>query len=71
MSKFILAVHCPVCDNVIKDSGYTLDFTTDDNVVTLDNFACTHFHCDNCGTDVYVGDIDCLYAYDENEDLGK
>ena len=72
MSKFIKACSCPVCDNLIKEDGYTIDFTTEGSsipVIDLSLFACTEFVCEKCGTTVYTGDTGCLYEYEEDEDF--
>lgn len=71
MAKFIKAVECPVCGETVKDDGFCLDMSTEENVFCLNVFSCDSFHCDNCGTDIYVGDIDdiieCETADDDDE----
>lgn len=68
MAKFIKAVECPVCGEIVKDNGISLDMTTGENVICLNNFSCDSFHCDNCGTDIYVGDIEDVIEYETAED---
>lgn len=70
MVKFIKACRCPVCDNLIKEDGITLDLTTNDTgipVIDLSLFSCTEFFCEVCGTTVYTGDSSCFYEYEEGE----
>lgn len=66
-NKFRMAVTCPVCGETIKASGWTIDFENQEGVVLLDLFACEEFNCDNCGTVVYTGDVDCMYEYEDGE----
>lgn len=68
MAKFIKAIECPVCGGIVKDDGFTLDFTTEDNVICINNFSCDSFHCELCGTDIYVGDINDCIEYETAED---
>ncbi|MBQ2396248.1 MAG: hypothetical protein II304_04285 [Bacteroidales bacterium] len=68
MAKFIKAVECPVCGEIVKDDGFTLDLTTEENVICLNNFSCDSFHCENCNTDIYIGEIDDYLEYETNED---
>ena len=42
---------CPNCGTLCKDDGITVDFTTDNMVVSLQNFSTTEWHCDSCGID--------------------
>ena len=51
MAKFIKACECPNCGTLCKDDGITVDFTTDNMVVSLQNFSTTEWHCDSCGID--------------------
>lgn len=50
MAKFIKACECPNCGNLCKEDGITVDFTTDEMVVSLNNFSCCEWHCEKCGT---------------------
>ena len=61
MFKFIKAIECPNCTELVKDDGLTVDFTTTEHVVCLNLFSQISFHCESCGADIYIGDIeDCL-----------
>ena len=51
MAKFIKACECPNCGELCKDDGITVDFTTEEMVVSLNNFSCCEWHCEKCGTD--------------------
>ena len=64
MSRFKLAVTCPVCGEIIIQDGWCIDTTLPDNVVNLDFFACESFECEHCDTVVYTGDTDCMYEYE-------
>lgn len=68
MSVFKLAVTCPICDEIIISDGWHVDSTLPDGVVNLDSFACEHFECENCGTVVYTGDVECMYEYETGDD---
>lgn len=68
MAKFIKAVECPVCGEIVKDNGISLDMTTGENVICLNNFSFDSFHCNNCGTDIYVGDIEDVIEYETAKD---
>lgn len=68
MAKFIKAVECPVCGEIVKDNGLSLDLTTEENVICLNSFSCESFHCKSCGTDIYVGDIDDCIEYETPEE---
>ena len=68
MEKFIKAVECPVCGEIVKDNGISLDMTTGENIIILNNFSLDSFHCNNCGTDIYVGDIEDVIEYETAED---
>ena len=57
MAKFIKACECPNCGELCKDEGITVDFTTGEGVVSLNNFNQTSWHCDSCGIDFGTGDI--------------
>lgn len=70
MAKFIKAVECPVCGEIVKADGFTLDLTTEDNVICLNNFSCDYFHCESCGTDIYTGDMGDCIEYEEPDDIG-
>lgn len=48
MAKFIKACECPRCGKICKSDGITLDFTTEDNVISLNSFSCEEWHCDDC-----------------------
>ena len=48
MVKFIKACECPNCGALCKQDG--IDLTTDELVVSLNNFSCLDWHCDKCGT---------------------
>lgn len=65
MSVIKLAMTCPVCEEVIIQDGWCMDSTIPDKVVNLDMFAYQHFECENCGTNVYTGDVDSMYEYEE------
>lgn len=60
MTKFIKACECPNCGTLCKDDGITIDFTTEDGVVSLNLFVDTIWHCDECGIDFGTGDTDCM-----------
>ena len=64
-SKFKMAVACPVCGEVIRSNGWTVDYTNPEGVVLLDLFECEEFECDRCGTVVYTGDVEQMYEYQE------
>lgn len=34
----------------------------------IENVSCDSFHCDNCGTDIYVGEIEDVIEYETAED---
>lgn len=68
MNKFIMAVCCPVCGELVKSDGWTVDFTTSENVVCLDLFSQQDFHCEMCGTDIYTGDMEDSLWYEEPEE---
>lgn len=40
MAKFVKACECPNCGNLCKEDGITVDFTTDEMVVSLNSFSC-------------------------------
>mgnify|MGYP001012333052 CR=1 FL=1 len=42
MNKFIMACECPMCGKVCK---------VEENVVSLNNFSCESWHCDDCDID--------------------
>lgn len=67
MNKFIMAVECPVCGEVVKADGLTVDFTADDRVVCLNLFSQQDFHCEACGTDIYTNDMEDCIDYEETE----
>ena len=67
MARFRMAVECPSCEELIVAAGYCMDYTTPEDdipIVTLNLFAMQTFTCD-CGTQVYTGDDDCMYEYEE------
>lgn len=51
MNKFIMACECPMCGKVCKSDGVTVDLTVEENVVSLNNFSCESWHCDDCDID--------------------
>ena len=65
MNRFQMAVICPVCSNAILAS-VVLDETVRPGVVVLDCFQMELFHCEECGTKVYTGDVECMYEYEES-----
>lgn len=67
MFKFIMAVTCPECGEVVKDSGITVDFTTDEPVVNLELFSQQEFYCENCNTSIYTGDTEMFMDWETNE----
>ena len=71
MNKFIMAVECPVCGEIVKDDGITVDFTAEEGVVCLNLFSQNDFHCENCGTDIYTGDMEDHLWYEESEDYDE
>lgn len=68
MNKFIMAVECPVCGELAKADGMTVDFTSPEGVVCLNLFSQETFECDKCGTVIYTGDMEDHLFYDEPED---
>ena len=58
MSKFIKACECPNCGTLCKEDGITVDFTTEDMVVSLNNFSSTSWECPECGTEFGTGDVE-------------
>ena len=56
-SKFIMACECPICGKVCKDNGLTVDLTAEENVVTLNNFSHTYWHCKDCDIDFGTEDL--------------
>ena len=68
MNKFIMAVECPVCGEVVKADGLTVDFTADDRVVCLNLFSQQDFNCEACGTYIYTGDMEEQLWWEEAED---
>lgn len=65
MMKFIKALECPNCGELVQDDGSTIDFTAPDGVVNLNLFSLSDFHCGNCGAYIYTGDIDDCIMYEE------
>ena len=51
MNKFIMACECPMCGKVCKSDGITVELTVEENVVSLNNFSCESWHCDDCDID--------------------
>lgn len=71
MFKFIMAVDCPVCGELAKQDGLTVDFTTDKNIVNLSLFSQQDFHCEACGADIYTGDMEDCIDYEVAEDFDE
>ena len=67
MNKFIMAVECPVCGELAKSDGMTVDFTAPDGVVCLYLFSQEEFECVACGTVIYTGDMEDHLFYDDPE----
>nr|DAW96143.1 MAG TPA: MqsA [Bacteriophage sp.] len=63
-AKIILAVECPNCGEMAKSDETTIDFMADENVACLNNFSHTEFKCQNCGAQIYVGDVEVI-GYEE------
>lgn len=68
MNKFIMAVECPVCGELAKADGMTVDFTSPEGVVCLNLFSQETFECDKCGTVIYTDDMEDHLFYDEPEE---
>lgn len=68
MNKFIMAVECPVCGELVQSDGMTVDFTAPEGVVCLNLFSQESFECPRCGTVSYTGDMEESLYYDEPED---
>ena len=71
MNKFIMAVECPVCGELAKADGMTVDFTSPEGVVCLNLFSQETFECDRCGTTIYTGDMEDAIDYEEAEDFDE
>ena len=67
INRYKMAVECPTCGEVVLGEDI-IDYTNPAGVVVLDLFACTKFHCEKCGTDIYTGDADSFYEYKEPEE---
>lgn len=65
MHEYQLAVTCPECGETIL-GNIVSDFTNQKPVVLLDMFACESFKCENCGTLVLTGDVDCMYEVEDD-----
>ena len=71
MNKFIMAVECPVCGELAKADGMTVDFSAPEGVVCLNLFSQETFECDRCGTTIYTGDMEDAIDYEESEDFDE
>jgi hypothetical protein len=60
MSRFIKACECPICGKLCKSDGITVDFTTEENVISLNSFSNESWHCDNCDIDFGICDIESI-----------
>ena len=70
MAVFKMAVSCPTCDELVVANGYCRDYTTPDEgipIVTLNLFAMQTFKCE-CGTQIYTGDDESMYEYEEGSE---
>ena len=69
MTKFKMAVTCPVCGEMIVSNGVVTDFTVSSNIpiVDLRHFSDMECICNECGTVVHVNDDDNLYEFIEPE----
>ena len=68
MFKFIMAVECPVCGELVRDTGFTVDFTTNAPVVNLELFSQQSFFCEECKTNIYTGDMEMVMDFETVDD---
>ena len=65
MFTYRMAVNCPNCGSLAIQEGSNTDMISAD-VVCLSMFSQQSFHCDNCGVDVFTGNVEDTVDYKES-----